>query len=354
MHDLPWTGQPRGLYIVGNDGGTHVASSFERGAHQLGVPVTLFDIKFAQSSSPLLNTLHWRLRDRRFVKMSAFGARLLASIRRSRPRYLLTTGMSPVSADVLFAAHEMGVICLHYSTDDPWNPTQRSNWFMRALPAYDVVFSARRSNIGDFQALGCASVQYLPFGYDDAIFNPSLPAAAMDDGKVLFVGGADRDRVTVITQLLAASVPMQLVGGYWDKYRAVRAHSVGHKTPRELISLTRAAAINLCLVRRANRDGHVMRSFEIAALGGCMLVEDTLEHRAIFGPDGECVLYFDLPEQAAGKITMLLADDALRRRLGSAVKAKIVAGGNTYTHRLQTLLTAAEEVKQPLADRSIR
>ena len=45
----------------------------------------------------------------------------------------------------------------------------------------------------DFKALGCANVPVPAAAYDDAIFNPHLPAAAMNDGKVLFVGGADGD-----------------------------------------------------------------------------------------------------------------------------------------------------------------
>ena len=345
MPDVLQTGQQRGLFIVGNSGGTNVAASFERSARQLDLLASLFDAKSAQSSSRLVNSLHWRLHGKRSPNMAAFGARLLASIRQTRPRYLLTTGLSPVSADVLDEARQLGVLCLHYSTDDPWNPTQRATWFMQALPAYDLIFSARQSNLADFQALGCANVQYLPFAYDDAIFNPLLPVATMNDSKVLFVGGADRDRVTFIEQLLAAGIPLQLVGGYWERYKVVRGHSMGQKTPEELIELTRAAPVNLCLVRRANRDGHVMRSFEIAALGGCMVVEDTPEHRAIFGLEGECVFYFDGPQQAAVKIKMLLADNALRRRLGAAVQQRIVAGGNTYTHRLQTLLQAAQDFK---------
>lgn len=321
-----------------------MAASFERSARQLGLVASLFDAKSAQASFRLVNSLHWRLHDKRSPNMAAFGARLLASIRQTRPRYLLTTGLSPVSADVLHAARQLGVLCLHYSTDDPWNPTQRAKWFMQALPAFDLIFSARQSNLADFQALGCSQVHYLPFGYDDTIFCPHLAAATMVDDKVLFVGGADRDRVNFIEQLLAAGIPMQLVGGYWERYKAVRPHSLGHKTPQELLELTRSAPVNLCLVRRANRDGHVMRSFEIAALGGCMVVEDTPEHRAIFGLEGECVFYFDGPQQAAAKIKLLLADKVLRLRIGAAVQEKIVAGGNTYTQRLQTLLEAAHKL----------
>ena len=35
-----------------------------------------------------------------------------------------------------------------------------------------------------------------------------------------------------------------------------------------------------------------MRSFEIAAVGGCLLAQDIDEHREIFGSEGEAVVYF--------------------------------------------------------------
>jgi hypothetical protein len=35
-----------------------------------------------------------------------------------------------------------------------------------------------------------------------------------------------------------------------------------------------------------------MRSFEIAAVGGCMLARDIDEHREIFGSEGEAAVYF--------------------------------------------------------------
>ena len=53
-----------------------------------------------------------------------------------------------------------------------------------------------------------------------------------------------------------------------------------------------SAKVCLCLVRRANRDGHTMRSFEAAAIGGCILAEDTADHREIFGPEDYAARYF--------------------------------------------------------------
>lgn len=332
------------LLIVGNRGGTNVAESFARSAEQLNQTYTFADAREAQSSFRLVNTLCWRLRDRRPVLIRAFGLGLLDTAKRERPDYLLTTGLCPVSAEILKEMHRLGIVCLHYSTDDPWNPSQRAEWFLQSLPLYDIVFTPRKSNITDFAKLGCSKVFHLPFGYDEEIFG-TLPSAEAHNNvaEVLFVGGADRDRVDFVDALLAENIPISLVGGYWDRFTTVSAHALGHKNPDELSQLTRSAKVNLCLVRRANRDGHVMRSFEIAALGACMVVEDTIEHREIFGADGDCVLYFNGPEQAASKIRHLLSKPDERNRLALAAHTRITTGGHTYTHRLRSMLNMAAE-----------
>jgi len=331
------------LLIVGNRGGTNVAESFARSAAPLRLPYTFADAREAQSSFRLVNAFCWRLLDRRSARMRSFGVNLIKAAKREQPAYLLTTGLCPVSADVLHAMRKLGVCCLHYSTDDPWNPGHHAGWFLRTLPLYDIVFTPRTANMAEFVALGCEQVRYLPFGYDEFIFG--LPTERLYEcaaADVLFVGGADRDRVDFVEALLTDNVPISLVGGYWDRYPSVKSLALGHKTPDELSALTRTAKVNLCLVRRANRDGHVMRSFEIAALGGCMVVEDTAEHRDIFGPNGDCVLYFNGPRMAAAKIRLLLNNQAERNRLALAVYERVTAGGHTYTHRLQSMLQAAK------------
>jgi spore maturation protein CgeB len=99
--------------------------------------------------------------------------------------------------------------------------------------------------------------------------------------------------------------------------------------------------VNLCLVRRANRDGQVMRSYEAAATGACMLVEDTPEHRELFGGDGETVVYFRAIDDMLSQLTHLLASARERLRLGHAVRKRIAEGGHTYEDRLRSMLRAA-------------
>ncbi len=256
---------------------------------------------------------------------------------------LIATGAAPLLKSDVRKLHAHGIFCVNYSTDDPWNPALRADWYLKALPSYNVIFTPRRANVGDFVRLGCRDVRYLPFGYDDLLFGPdaSKPIVVGHAPDVLFVGGADRDRVDFATAFMRSGPPLTLVGAYWERHRKTRSHAIGHKTPQELRDLTSAAKVNLCLVRRANRDGHVMRSFEIAAMGGCMLAEDTEEHREIFGEDGECVVYFRSPDEAAARAEELLCEPATRARIAAALRSRIVNGQHTYRRRLTSMLCAA-------------
>jgi spore maturation protein CgeB len=232
--------------------------------------------------------------------------------------------------------------CIAYSTDDPWNPAHRAAWHLRALPLYDAVFSTRRSTLDDLRRLGCADVRYLPFAYDERLFgSPVDPVRAAPSTTVFFAGGADRDRAEFFRAFLRHGPRPTLAGGYWENYAHTQPLGIGLKTAAELGRLTTDAAVNLCLVRRANRDGHVMRSFEIPACGGFMIAEDTAEHREILGPEGECALYFTGPREAAQKVRLALADSVGRSRMAHAAHRRIVEHGHTYRDRLRQMLEVA-------------
>lgn len=329
------------LLLVGNPEGIHVGAHFQEGAQALGVPVRLCDLRQAFAAPRWLVRLNWRLRERRPARLRIFSESLVQACRDYRPAWLLSTGLAPIDHKALTAIRDLGVMRLNFLTDDPWNPAHRAAWFLRALPHYDHVFSPRQSNLDMLHAHGCREVSYLPFAYAPSqhygeCAQPEEETLLASD--VIFVGGADRDRLPLVAALIAAGLRVALYGGYWNRYPETREHHRGHADPQTIRKATGAARIALCLVRRANRDGHVMRSFEIPAIGACMLVEDTEEHRDIFGPDGEAVVYFRSIPEMIDKSRWLLDRPAERQRLAAAAHARIIAGHNTYKDRLAAML----------------
>jgi len=328
---------PRHIAIVGRMGGTHIGDSLRHAATAAGHKVVFFDADGAEVGSRFRRAVAWRT-GRRPVSLDQFSATVAAACDRHPPDLLITTGAGALTVGALQRLRQSGVKLANYSTDDPWNPLLRAGWHLRSLPRYDVIFTPRRANIEDFRRLGCGDVRYLPFGFDSRHARPpEAPLALEDAPEVLFVGGADRDRAAFVRAFIGRGMPISLAGGYWERFAGLRRHAAGVKSPDELRALTSAAKVNLCLVRRANRDGHVMRSLEIGAIGGCMLAEDTGEHRELFGPDGESVAYFKTPEDAAERARALIADPAERRRLAAALHARIWSGQHSYLHRLQAI-----------------
>jgi spore maturation protein CgeB len=334
------------LAIVGRFDGTHLGGSLWRAATHLGTDTIKFDTADAGRGNRMLCAALWHFGGHRLPGMHRFSKAVIAGCRKSEPDVLIATGAAPLTGSALRTLRAMGTVCVNYSTDDPWNNALRASWHLRSLPKYDAIFTTRRANIQCFADIGCGEVHYLPFGYDEWLFCQEARSFDGPTPDVLFVGGADRDRVAFMTEFVRSGPRVTLVGSYWERFPTMRLYALGQQPPGALCALTAAAKVNLCLVRRANRDGHVMRSFEIAALGGCMLVEDTAEHREIFGRDGEAVIYFSSPRQAAERAHLLLADPTERARLSGVVRARILNGAHCYRDRLVSISDIAIRIRQ--------
>jgi hypothetical protein len=246
---------------------------------------------------------------------------------------------------------------LNFLTDDPWNPAHRAPWFFEALTHYDRVFTPRRATVTDLDALGVPVVSTLPFAYAPERHFPEPPLAADGsrwDADVMIAGGADRDRLDVVAPLIRAGFQVALYGGYWDRYRETRDQARGSLDAAGLRRATAGARVCLGLVRRANRDSHCMRTYEVPAMGGCFLAEDTDDHRALFGRDGEAAVYFTRPDEAVDKVAALLRRDDLRRDLARRAHAIVTSGGHTYRDRLEAMLQTVAPANAHLLSQASR
>jgi spore maturation protein CgeB len=325
------------LLIAGNLGGTNVGDSFFHAAQSMGLVVRVVETRHAFAGFSLWRAFNWRVLGHRPAALGRYSRMLRTVLAEFRPAVLLATGIAPVTAKLLADAKKAGVRCINYLTDDPWNPDQCSRWFFQALPFYDAVFSPRRANLDDLRAAGCARVEYLPFAYDPRFAHPVEVTVNGDEPDVVFVGGADPERAPILGRLIAAGFRVAIYGSYWETYAETRAATCGQVAPATLCRATATAKLALCLVRRANRDGHVMRTYEIAAIAACMLAEDTPEHRDILG---DTAVYFRDTDELIAHARELVRDPARRARLATAVRERITGGRNTYADRLSQMLSS--------------
>ncbi|MCC7043669.1 MAG: glycosyltransferase [Acidobacteria bacterium] len=333
----------RRILIVGEPGVTQLGHHLRDAATTLGVEASIADTAAAYRGSALRRRILWRLAGHRPVRLGAFSGDVLERVRRERPDVVVTTGIAPIDGETLEAIGRAGVRRINFLTDDPWNRVHRAPWFLEALRHYDHVWSPRHANMHDLRRAGVRRVDYLAFGY-----NPNvhwMESIADDDRRrygadVLLAGGADPDRVAWVAPLLRAGFTVALYGGYWNRYRATRRHARGFLDAAGLRKATGSARVCLGLVRRANRDGHSMRTFEVPAMGGCLLAERTSDHERLFGHEGERVFYAASPADVVSKVRWLLANPSERDRLSRAARAVVTEGRHTYGDRLGVMLGA--------------
>jgi spore maturation protein CgeB len=327
------------LLIVGSNRSGHMGNYLAAAARRSGLEYDIIDTGGAEAVSRIARSFYWRFRGRRPARLTRFGKQVIDLCTAGRFSIVLTTGNAPLDEEHLEKLHRLGVKVINYSTDDPWNPALQSSWFLSALSSYDAIFSTRRANLSSFVDCGVRAVHYLPFAYDPEIHRswpPNKPTGASSD--LLFVGGCDVDRFPFINALIDAGLNVALFGGYWNRHKKARAHWRGLVDQNTIRSASAATQICLCLVRRANRDGHVMRSFEAAAIGGCILAEDTVDHRELFGPDDQAVRYFSSVDEMVRQAKLLVADAGARRRLSIRLSETFAGDIHTYDHRLATML----------------
>jgi spore maturation protein CgeB len=334
------------ILIVGGVGGSNVGESLLRAAKRRGHDSELLDSASAYSAARIARSFYWYFRGRRPARLDSFGESLIERCDAFRPDVVITTGLAPVLDTVLSALRERKLRLLNFLTDDPWNRAHRAGWFLQALPQYDIVFSPRRANISDLKAAGCMHVHFLPFGHDpDLFFRPNdIDRDALMASEVVFAGGADEDRVPYMRALYDSGLKLALYGDYWRRHRATRSFARGQADLPTLRRAIASAKVGLCLVRRANRDGNCMRTFEVPAIGTCMLTEDTAEHREIFGEEGEAVLYFHNIETMIAKAKLLCGDSTLRNRLAERAQRTVVHGGHDYADRLEYMLSQSRSI----------
>ena len=333
--------KPR-VALLGEYGGTHIAGSIQHELLNLGIAPILFSSSDAQRPG-LAQKLLYRF-NRRPLNLNAFADDLAQTCIAAKIDLLITTGICPLTAVAAASMAAQGIAIVSWMSDDPWNRAYKNDFLIPTFKYMSAVFTPRRSNIEQLKASGAKKVVYLPFAADSRFFSPAQFERLSDienDCDLLFVGGADAERRQTLLETAQSGLKLKLFGGYWDKLAVYQKFVQGIAAPEHINRASQCVKVCLILVRRANRDGHVMRSLEAAASGACLLVEHTAEHEALFGADGECVRYFYADSEILPKTKELLANPHERLRLRQNIVDKMQSHSHRYRARVLEMLRIA-------------
>ncbi|MDB5108515.1 MAG: hypothetical protein JWM69_1456 [Candidatus Binatus sp.] len=270
---------------------------------------------------------------------------------RFRPDVILIgKGRHFAPATLKAAKHLSGATLVNWATDDPFNRADNSRDLIESIPIFDLYLSSKFAAMSDIARAGCANVAYVKFGYKPSVhFRDSAATDAERDRfscDVMFAGGCDRDRAPYFEALVRAipEIDLHLYGAYWDRIPALRRYSRGFANGRDYRLAIGGAKISVNLVRRANRDDHVMRTFEIPACGGFTLTESTPIHRGLFADGVEAALFGSIDEFVV-QVKSYLAREDDRDRIADAGYRKIVHGNHSYADRLSEILTLVRQLR---------
>lgn len=322
-----------------------LGSKLLRGTRQAGLDsrrdvVTAYTSP-AQTFSPSMRHLggkiFYRLADRRSWEWWGFQRKLIELIEQYKPRLVLVTGILPLAPRVFESISAGGGRIVNYLTDDPWNPIHRRRCFLRNLKKYDHIFSTKEALRPRLKDAGATNTSYLSFAFDPMLHHP-VAKVDQEFADVMFVGTGAAERLPWLEALADLPGIRRKINGNgwkgletpgWEKGPAV----VGQDYCRAISS----ARIVLGLLREANGDLATDRSYEIGAIGGCGLYQDTSEHRSLLRDYPESGFFKD-PGELKARVQALLRDPELQAELREAGAAAVRKMEHTYGARLRTIL----------------
>jgi spore maturation protein CgeB len=330
------------VLIVGNPLEYHVGGHFLAAARTLHWNAECVDVRHAKSGNIWVNRICHHLLNKHPLHLHSFGRLVVERCRNIRPDFVLSSGLAPLPVQALREIRSMNIPTVNFLTDDPWNPSNSAAFFWTCLPEYDLIANPRLANLEQLRAHGCRRVEYVPFGYNPEYHfieqNPTRDEIRKFSCDVAILGAADSDRVQLARALAASKLKLALYGGYWDRYPELKKFYRGNVFGRNLRLAVNLATTHVCMGRKANRDGHAMRSLEFPAMGACLLVEDTGEHRQLYKDEQQILPYWHNAESLVDQAVILIRSSATSQRFRSLLyKNVVIDERNTYSDRLQTI-----------------
>ena len=234
-----------------------------------------------------------------------------------------------------------GSILIHYSPDDMMNPSNQSNKYLSAISAFDYHITTKSYNVSELKAAGAKSVIFVGNSYDSKIHRPmEISAAEMQSigCDVGFIGAYESERGGFIERLAQGGQPIVVRSKFWKSPIPPNLKVItGWFADEEYSKIISATKINLCFLRKVNRDLQTTRSVEIPACGGFMLAERTDEHQALF-LEGKEAEFFSSYEEMEDKVKFYLSRPELRIQIAEAGRKRCVTQGYSNADRIAEIM----------------
>jgi hypothetical protein len=240
-----------------------------------------------------------------------------------------------------------GAIAIHYTPDPHFGfnePAQRLFW--RAIPHYDLLFTTKPFEIGQYRRRGARDVKLVHQSYDEVRLFPRCLTEAERQrfgSEVCFVGQFDAPRARLLAATAETQARLRVWGPAWRRWRWryswLRRAFCGDGAFGDEYALALAGTdIGLCFLTKLVPETTTTRTFEIPGCGAFMLAERTDDHLALFA-EGIEAEFFAGPSEMVDKIRFYLANPTARRQIAAAGHERALRSGYGNRPRMRELLS---------------
>ncbi|MFA5832066.1 MAG: glycosyltransferase [Bacteroidota bacterium] len=279
-------------------------------------------------------------------------ARMLEVITSSQQNIVwIDKGLSILS-DTLLNIKEINskIILISYSPDDMMNPNNQSLEYLKSIPIYDHHITTKSYNVKELQDLGAKNVIMMDNSFSELLHHPyeiALKDKNILGGSVGFIGFWERERESTLTYLAENGINVR-IWGPWPKFRKYNKRL--KVEGRALWGMEYAKAIcsfdiNLCFLRKINRDLQTTRSIEIPACGGFMLAERSDEHKKLF-TEGKEAEYFSSDEELFEKTKYFISNVGKRILIAKNGLLRCHTDGYSSKERIKKIIDSISNLNE--------
>lgn len=260
-----------------------------------------------------------------------------------------------IDFNVILRIREMSAKVVLLNHDDFFSKfkNSRSDLQFEALPYYNGIFATKHVNVEELRVVN-NNIEFLQFAYSSEIHVPptsDLQEEIEFDSDVTFVGSCYPSRLKLLEFLAENLNPKYKISvygrGWLNSVRSerllecVQNRILNHQEMSKVIYYSK---INIGFLCKENRDDHTQRTFEIPAIGGLLLAEDTPRHRNYYNDFVDAV-FFDVNDKSdlLEKVNILLENSSMLKKIRVNGNRKVKKIAATYEDRMIHILNCLEK-----------
>ena len=339
-------------------GASRLKAMEQLGATVIGLPHTPFgNTQTGTSSISLYFRLAWKLGVHIDTEQVNQKIQTIAAIEKPDLLWIEKGNMIRPSTLKAVRARSPATIIASYSDDDMFHPINHTRAYLGCLPLYDAVFTTKsyNANPDELPRLGAKHCVMVDKAYDpDQHKQVELTAAESAElgADISFIGSFAPERGETLNFLGDNGISVVVWGNGWSGFTPTSPNiTIKNQalvnTPDDLrfTKGINGSRINLCFLRKINRDLQTDRSIEIPASGGFMVAERSPEHDRLF-EDGKEAIYFEGNAELLEKTRYYLAHEDQRAKIALAGYERSRRSDYSHENRMADMLTDVLKIPQ--------